>query len=96
MKIPGKLLKAGRWILPGLTERGEIAACRRCGNQVIFDQHLVSSGYAAYCPWHDEDLYQIEIVDYDFTSWRKSIRIFAARLDLSERIAIIRMRLKKG
>lgn len=96
MRIPTRVLNAGRWILPGLTDRGEIAACRRCGNQVIFDGHLVSPGYAAYCPWHDEDLYRIEIVDYDFTSWRKSIRIFAAELDFRSKIAILKMRLRKG
>lgn len=35
--------------------------CNRCGSAVVFNRHLVSEGYDAWCPDHDEDLYNIEI-----------------------------------
>lgn len=96
MKLSPRTLKAGRWIFSGLTDRGDVAACRRCGNQVIFDEHLVSPGYAAYCAWHDEDLYWIEIEKHYFSSWIKLSRLFAAKLDFFDKVAIMIMRLKKG
>jgi hypothetical protein len=80
----------------GFTKDGEIAICRRCGNQVIFEEHLVSPGYFGYCPWHDEDLYETETFFYDYESYRKSIKFFAAPLDFVDKFAILKMRLKKG
>jgi hypothetical protein len=38
------------------------ALCNRCETPVILDdvESLVSTGYWAYCPEHDEDLYKFE------------------------------------
>lgn len=96
MRLAPKTLELARWALPGLTDRSTIVVCRRCNHQVIFDGHMVSSGYYAYCPWHDEDLYSTETFDYDFMSWRKSIRFFAKRLDFHSKFVILKMRLRKG
>ncbi len=95
-KLKERLLIAGRWILPGLTDKREIAVCRSCNNQVIFDDHLVSRGYLGYCPWHDEDLHADQMFFYDFASYNKSIKFFAAPLDFRDRWAILVMRLRKG
>lgn len=36
----------------------EQVVCRRCKTVVVFEG--VTAGYYAICPYHDEDLYQIE------------------------------------
>lgn len=96
MKLSGRTFQLARVFFSGITGDAEIAVCRVCGNQVIFEAHLVPEGSLARCPWHDQGLSGSEIVLHDLNSWKKSIRIFAAPLTFSQKWSILVLRLKKG
>ena len=96
MKLSGRTLQVARFFLSGITGDAEVAVCQTCGNQVVFEEHLVAADSLAYCPWHDKSLKGSEIALHDLTSWRKSIRIFAAPLAFSQKWSILVLRLKKG
>lgn len=38
----------------------KVIVCDRCNTEVIKEPDMVSDGYYAYCPTHDEDLLKIE------------------------------------
>lgn len=96
MNLSPKTLRLGRVILPGLTSEGEVEVCVRCGNQAVVEFGSNLKELYAYCPWHKEILTRAQVATHGFTSWRKSIRIFAAPLDFSLPFAILVSRLKKG
>lgn len=94
MILHPKAVELGRLVLPGLLPSGEIAVCRECGNQIIFDPKLTPEGSVGLCPWHNEG--RSEFVVHDFKGWRKSIKVFAMPLDFSTKYAILASRLRKG
>ena len=47
----------------------KITVCRRCGTKVERSQ---VEGYSWYCPEHDEDLYQIEVMEIEINDKEKS------------------------
>jgi hypothetical protein len=96
VKLSGRTLQVARFFFSGITGDAEMAVCRSCGNQVIFEPHLVAADSMAHCPWHDRGLTGSEIVLHDWNSWKKSIRIFAAPLAFSQKWSILVLRLKKG
>lgn len=96
MNLGPKFLEAGRVILPGLLSSGEIAVCRNCGNQVVFDPKLIPAGFDGYCAWHDSGLIGSDFAIHSFKAWRKSIKVFALPLGFSDKWCILVSRLRKG
>lgn len=96
MNLSPKVLELGRVILPGLQASGEIAVCRKCGNQVVFDPKLIPEGFDGYCPWHDSGLIGSDFALHSFRVWEKSIKIYANTLPFSARYGTLVSRLKKG
>lgn len=96
MNLSPKVLELGRIILPGLLVSGEIAVCRKCGNQVVFDQKLTPEGFDGYCPWHDSGLIGSDFAIHSFRAWKKSIKLFAFSLPFSARYGTLVSRLRKG
>ena len=96
MNLPPKVLELGRVILPGLLVSGEIAVCRDCGNQVVFDQKLIPAGFDGYCAWHDSGLIGSDFAIHTFKAWRKSIRLYAFSLPFLVKYDTLVSRLRKG